>query len=610
MDVRLPNGKIIRGVPHGTPKEEIARKAVMAGLATEQEMGLTEVVGIPGGPSEATPRQPATVGENIVGAGETALAALTGATTGAAGYGLGAIEGLIGQLTQGLTPEQAQKVAESYAQSLTYAPKTQAGQQQTAALGEAAAMLPPVVAGFTPTQLQGAGQAARASAAQLPQAVNQVAQAVQRAPDPSLSVGAAQVPQDVVRRQMAAELPVPIDLTKGQATRDFSQQQFEREIAKQAELGEPVRQRYIEQNQALTQNLDAFIDATGAETIELRETGLKIDKAIRNRAARDKAEIRRAYQMADKAGETSEPVNMSALADYLNQNRAGRSSAPIMNTIANELEVQGIGGGSLTDGTLAVGDITLKQAESIRKAINKFAKDNDPNDIRIAQELKSIIDDATKDAGGEMYQRARGLRSRYAQNYENIGIIKNIIGNKRGSTDRQIALEDIFNRSVLNGSRDDLGQLRRILQTEGQQGTQAWKDLQGATLNYIKDQATRGTAPDPSGQTPISAAGLERAIRNLEKGGKLEFLFGNTGAEKIRLLNDVAKDILTAPAGSVNTSNTAAVLAVFDMFISGAVSSPAPVLSGLKYVIDKVKDRNLKRRIQIALAKEEKGGNK
>jgi hypothetical protein len=37
MDVTLPNGQIIKGVPDGTPKEDIARKAIEAGLATEED---------------------------------------------------------------------------------------------------------------------------------------------------------------------------------------------------------------------------------------------------------------------------------------------------------------------------------------------------------------------------------------------------------------------------------------------------------------------------------------------------------------------------------------------------------------------------------------------
>ena len=39
MDVRLPNGKLIRGVPEGTTKEDIKLKAIQAGLATEQDFG-------------------------------------------------------------------------------------------------------------------------------------------------------------------------------------------------------------------------------------------------------------------------------------------------------------------------------------------------------------------------------------------------------------------------------------------------------------------------------------------------------------------------------------------------------------------------------------------
>ncbi|WP_231883100.1 hypothetical protein, partial [Alcanivorax sp. HI0033] len=33
----LPNGKVIQGVPEGTPKEEIMRKAISAGIATETD---------------------------------------------------------------------------------------------------------------------------------------------------------------------------------------------------------------------------------------------------------------------------------------------------------------------------------------------------------------------------------------------------------------------------------------------------------------------------------------------------------------------------------------------------------------------------------------------
>lgn len=44
MDVRLPNGQLIRGVPDGTAKEDIQRKAIAAGLATEADFPVQESV--------------------------------------------------------------------------------------------------------------------------------------------------------------------------------------------------------------------------------------------------------------------------------------------------------------------------------------------------------------------------------------------------------------------------------------------------------------------------------------------------------------------------------------------------------------------------------------
>ncbi len=42
MNVTLPNGKIVRGVPEGTPKEIIMQRAIASGLATEQDFGQVQ----------------------------------------------------------------------------------------------------------------------------------------------------------------------------------------------------------------------------------------------------------------------------------------------------------------------------------------------------------------------------------------------------------------------------------------------------------------------------------------------------------------------------------------------------------------------------------------
>lgn len=107
-------------------------------------------------PSIPMPQEPVkqeserSLGENILGAGETALAALTGGTTGmlagAAGGALGAIKNLMGQLTM----EEAQQLQQEWASKGTYMPRTEAGQEFTETIGELTESLPPITGAATP----------------------------------------------------------------------------------------------------------------------------------------------------------------------------------------------------------------------------------------------------------------------------------------------------------------------------------------------------------------------------------------------------------------------------------------------------------------------------
>jgi hypothetical protein len=121
--------------------------------------------------------------------------------------------------------------------------------------------------------------------------------------------------------------------------------------------------------------------------------------------------------------------------------------------------------------------------------------------------------------------------------------MKQLTGLKKGTQERSIALEDVLNKSVLSRStsRDSLHRLRRVLQNSGEEGKQAWRDIQGGTLQHIQDEMLGNMAMNQRGDTVVSATKLNRAITGLDKNGKLEVLYGKSGAEKLRLLNDVAK---------------------------------------------------------------------
>jgi hypothetical protein len=614
MDVKLPNGTIIRGVPEGTSKDEVMRRAIASGIANPEDFGqsATDSSGEPSlsmteAPAQRPQQADPSILDMIAGPMDAAISAGTGMTFGAAGGALGALEGVFEAVKQGkLGTSEAQQIIESQIaermQQGTWTPKTKTGQEIMQGLGEIAGALPaasplvPEAAIAAQSARATVGLAGNVARSALPQAKPQAMG--------GLSIGAAEIPIEQVRTQQAQDLPVPIQLTKGQAAKDFEQQRFERETAKMNDIGDPIRQRYTEQNLQLQQNLDSFIDATGTtlpETSFMLETGQLIDKAIRSKAAQDKTRIRAAYKEAEKAGELNNPVDLSDLAAYINENRAGRTSAPILNTIADEILVQEVGSGRIDDGSLQIGDITLGQAEKLRQSINKFAKDTDPNDLRVASELKQIIDQSTENAGGDIYRRARTLRRQYADQYENIGIIRDILGKKRGSDDRKIATENIVNKVVFSGSVDDLNNVRKTLQTQGAEGMAAWKEMQAATLRQIRDEATKNMARDQNGNPIVSAAGLNRIVTSLDKNGKLEKLYGKKGAEQIKLLNDVAKDILISQPGTVNSSNTStALLAVLEMGAYGG-----PFVSAMKFARDKVKDRAVRKRVEQALSNQE-----
>ena len=584
----------------GTP--EFATVAKAFEISKQAEYGTVAPIAPP----------PPTPTQQIVGAGEAALTTGTAALAGPVGGFVGGAMGVAKNILEGRfqTPDAQRLVEESVvkgAQAVTYEPRTQAGQEavQTVVETVEAAKIPPFVPIAGP-----AVQATRTAAGAIAQPVREaVVTAVESIKEPRRtagSVGAASTELGTLRQARAEELPVPIALTKGQRDRTFEQQRFEQEVAKNPELGAPIRERLMDQQRQVSQNLDAFVDATGAETRDLRTAGTLVVEALRDELARDKTKVRTLYKAAENAGETQAPVNLAPLADYLNNNRAGRTSAPILNTIANELEVRNVGTGSLADGTLTAGEATLKTVEELRKSVNKFVKSNDPNDVRVGIEIKEVIDGITENAGGELYQRARRERQNLANRFENVALVSNLINTKRNSNDRIIAYEDVIRKAVLepSSSLDSTKHLFGLLK-KSPEGRQAVKEIQGAVLQAIRDDAYKHVTTNERGDRLISPAAFNRTVQNLDKSGKLDYVFGKKGAEQVRTLNDVVSVLFTAPPGTVNTSNTASVLltALDTMTTYGTTGIPVPAVQALRAATKQIKDRKIRKQVEDALRK-------
>jgi hypothetical protein len=573
--------------------------------------------------------------EKVTGAVETARTVGTGATTGMVGMIGGTVKGLAGAVMDGTfgTQEGVRQVEEQAIKgmnALTYQPKTQSGQEQAAAVGKGMQALLPV-AGLTAEMSavgKGVGAAARAGAdlgaeaaqrgaagvqkirAAAPQIAERVERIIRRNPDRAAptpgtqaSGGSAGLDIATQRTELAENLPVPIKLTRGQSERSFEQQRFERETAKDANVGGALRDRFAQQNEDIMKNFDAWVDQTGAEAASLRAVGESVDAAVVAKAARDKAEIRVAYKNAEKAGEMQEPVQLASVVEHLNESAPDAATAPLLDVARKRALQLGIATEG-PDGKLVPQQVTIKTAETMRQAIGR-ATDYEATNIRQSAIIKGLIDAETESAGGAAYKAARRLRENYAKRYEDRAVISSLLNNKRGTADRKVAMEDVFAHSILKGSLDDVRAVRKVLQTGGEQGQQAWRDLQGQTMNWIKEEATKNVSTDVRGNAIVSADKLNKAIRSIDADGKMDFIFGKKGAQQLRDINDLAKVVFTSPPGAINSSNTASVLlaALTEAGAMGATTGlPVPVLSALRQIAVRVKNRQIQKRIEQALA--------
>lgn len=621
-------------------------------LAEARRRGL-----VPGGmtappavrPEETGPEP--SIGQRIVGAGEALLTAATGATGGLMGMAGGTLGGIAGAIRSGQLGTQEgvrniQQAATEQAGRFTYEPRTRAGRETVQAVGDivqqvappilpqiaapgmamqavgqqvplaaataqrAAAAAAPVVATAGRAVVESPGRAARAAGRAvgiLPPdeaslaAGSQTSAAMQRG-----AMGAAGVSPATERQTVAGMMPVPFEgraaLTAGQASRNFAQLQFERESAKLPDLGVPLRERMENQTAVMIQNFDALIDMPGRLATEPRAIGQAVDRALINRVEVIRNRVRDAYKTAREAGAMESPVEMAPLVGGLAAAERFEGLVPTVGAVRKEA----VRLGALVpdeDGNMRPGTVTLDNAELLRQFINEATDWQDPRSAMIGRNLKQSIDAATEGAGGQAYQAARKLRQQFAEEFENVGLTSKLLGTKRGTDERQIAFADVFDKIIISSPIEEMNKLRSTLLKSGPEGKQAWADLKGAGMQYIKDTAFSPSQRDSAGNPLFSPNAMAKVIRSMDQDGKLDALYGKKQAQVLRDLSELGNTMFTAPPGAINHSNTASAMRlVIDSIATGAATGiPAPAVTALREASRYVRDRKTRARIDAAL---------
>ncbi len=525
------------------------------------------------------------IGETIVGAGEAGLTALSGSVAAP----VSALGGIVGTMTSGKYGTQqgiqaGQDIARRLQEGGTYQPRTQTGQQYVQNLQKAfeASKLPPVgvpeVMGFAPlagpaaqqTQ-QAVGQAAQASR-QIPSAIGKQLgvgelelQKQFQAKGGLQSAGAAattdqatvnamlakvspelqneirstpinQLNMPALERHVEADtLPVPVRLTRGQATQDINLLSDEMNMrGKNPDLAN----RFNEQNGKLIENMNAIRDKAapdvyGTNYIENAETVINAYKALDDTRT---ADISAKYKALKDAAGGDFPIDGKQFAVNAEKMLGKDLKTDFLPpAIAKQLERYKNGE-----------TMTFENFEAMRTNLaaemRKAERSGDGNAKTASSIVRTALEELPLSGEAEALKPlANEARSAAKARFDML--------KKDPAYDAAVndAVPDKFiAKYIIGGNKRDLEALTAQL-GKGSEGHQA---VSAAVVNYLKDKA--GVINDNGN---FSQAGYNKALKQLDP-RLLELVDGET-AQQLRALGNVARYTQAQPRGSyVNQSNT------------------------------------------------------
>lgn len=462
---------------------------------------------------------------------------------------------MIGEAYGGYGTPQGKEAGQAAAKATAaqfYQPRTETGPQITGAIGKVLGAIPPTplssagiaLSTLTPAAINQLSPIVRQT---VTPATNMLAKALTRQQQPTMQgMGAASTAEDLMREERLQRLNLPA--TAGERTKSLAQQQFEADIergvisgvseGKKQELVEQMAQFREQQKRAISQKLESMAEQTGAEVADptqMRQVGKLVDKAVVDAYEKKFTTYKQAYEKADTAGETLEEVSYKDIIDFINQKTPTMRQKidPILDSVAESLKM---------NDPIGKGTISIRALDEIYQEAGKVK--GSPN----AKQLKNLMDQATEGAGGDLYRSARAQRKQLANEFENVSRVDKLLGTKAGYADRQVAYEDIFKHVVLDGSLEEMRTVTSLLKKAGSKGRQAYAELQGQSIQYLKDLLTKGDQ--------MSFKNFNTAVKQLDYDDKLVYMFGKRGRDEIVDLRDALKDILVKQPGAVNYPNT------------------------------------------------------
>jgi hypothetical protein len=533
-------------------------------------IGLGAATAIPGAENVVTGVKPPEVSmrDRIMGVIETPLA--LGATLG--GGLISPIVGAVGTLTSGkYGTQEGIRAGQEAMKAVQYQPRTQTAREALGAVGEflqpITGALPPTLgaAGTTlnalaPAAMMQAGAVARPAITQATAPVrNALANVMTREQQPGMvGMGAASTAEDLQRQQRFEKFN--IRTTAGEREKDLAKQQFESDVERgalpgvskdvKAALGREYGAFKVGQRQDILNQFEKMTnqvvgeEGKGIDRSAPRAIGNIIDKQLVKQYQTKLQKVDDAYEAARASGETKQVVDTAKLEQWLADNAPEAISVPQIQTISARLDkLKNVTGNQ----------VTIDDLENIYKSAGNLAQGN-PSAATFMGQVKGVINEMTEGAGGDLYRKARMERKQLAKDFENVKRVDDLLSTKAGKTDRKVALDNVYDHIVVDGSLEEMRTVTQLLKKGGEEGRQAYKELTGYTLQRMKDLLLK-KSDDENDRIVLNK--FNNFVTQLDREDKLEYMFGKTGRDTLVDLKKSINDVMVKEPGAVNYPNTA-----------------------------------------------------
>jgi len=533
-------------------------------------IGLGSAAAIPGAENVVTGVKPPEVSmrDRIMGVIETPLA--LGATLG--GGLISPIVGAVGTLTSGkYGTQEGIRAGQEAMKAVQYQPRTQTAREALGAVGEflqpITGALPPTLgaAGTTlnalaPAAMMQAGAVARPAITQATAPVrNALANVMTREQQPGMvGMGAASTAEDLQRQQRFEKFN--IRTTAGEREKDLAKQQFESDVERgalpgvskdvKAALGREYGAFKVGQRQDILNQFEKMTnqvvgeEGKGIDRSAPRAIGNIIDKQLVKQYQTKLQKVDDAYEAARASGETKQVVDTAKLEQWLADNAPEAISVPQIQTISARLDkLKNVTGNQ----------VTIDDLENIYKSAGNLAQGN-PSAATFMGQVKGVINEMTEGAGGDLYRKARMERKQLAKDFENVKRVDDLLSTKAGKTDRKVALDNVYDHIVVDGSLEEMRTVTQLLKKGGEEGRQAYKELTGYTLQRMKDLLLK-KSDDENDRIVLNK--FNNFVTQLDREDKLEYMFGKTGRDTLVDLKKSINDVMVKEPGAVNYPNTA-----------------------------------------------------